>query len=83
MGGCVGWGGVAAEGGASPTSQRQGAIEKLQKTIVINYTISRKSSVHNNPHHVRDRCICSYFANNLLNTHDINTRGQTIIKVKD
>ena len=29
---------------------------------------------------MRDRCICSYLAKNMLNTRDIDTRNPTIIK---
>jgi hypothetical protein len=61
--GWVGWGGVGAAEGEQ--AQRQGAIEKWKKKIVKKRKKSRKNNLHNNPHHVRDRCICSYFAKNL------------------
>ena len=74
----VGSDGGAAEGGASPPTR---CDRKIEKDIYKKKT--RKNNMHNNPHHARDICICSYFAKNLLNAHDINTRDPTIIKVKD
>ena len=67
--------------GASPTTGCDRKIEK--ENCKKKKKKSRKTSMHNNPHHVRDRCICSYFAKNLLNRHDINTRDPTVIKFKD